>query len=188
MAAGLTLALAMFAQAAPIAQPPAAAPQSSAGQKEPESAPACSEPRTDGDRIVICTERPQGYRLDPNVMEANREKHSGGRPVRPGGKPLPDCATGVGPQACLVGGISPIGVALTAAEMAKRIATGEEVGSMFVTDPNPTEYQLYMMAKARREAEEAERIAAEAREKAAARQKQQASEPATTGVVDPSRD
>ena len=67
-------------------------------------------------------------------------------------------------------------------------ATGEEVGSMFVTDPNPTEYQLYMMAKARREAEEAERIAAEAREKAAARQKQQASEPATTGVVDPSRD
>jgi hypothetical protein len=44
---------------------------------------------------------------------------------------------------------------------------------MFKTDPHPTEYQLYLMAKARRESEEAEQAAAEAREKAAARQKQQ---------------
>ena len=94
---------------------------------------------------------PQGYRLDPDVMDAKRETHSGGRPVRPGGKVVPDCATGVGPRPCSVGGINLIGVALTAAEMAKRVAKGQEVGSMFQTDPNPSEYQLYLMAKARRE-------------------------------------
>jgi hypothetical protein len=185
MPAGLTIALAMLAQAAPAASEPAAqaAPAPARG---PADAPAdCSQPSRDSDRIVICTERPQGYRLDPDVMEARRETHSGGRPVRPGGKALPDCATGVGPQPCTVGGVNLIGVALTAAEMAKRVATGQEVGSMFKTDPNPSEYQLYLMAKARREAEEAEKAAAEARAKAAARQK------GPEGTVDsegPSRD
>jgi hypothetical protein len=38
---------------------------------------------------------------------------------------------------------------------------------MFVTDPHPDEYHLYLMAKARREAAEAEK-AAEARRRAAA--------------------
>lgn len=170
MAAGLNIALAMLAQAATSgAAAPAARPAPSTTVTEP--VPDCSEPSADSDRIVICTERPQGYRLDPDVMEARRQTHSGGQPVRPGGKVVPDCATGVGPRPCSMGGVDLIGVALTAAEMAKRVATGEEVGSMFKTDPNPTEYQLYMMAKARREAEEMEKAAAEAREKAAARQK-----------------
>ena len=186
MAAGLNLALAMLAQ---VAGPPAAAgpPAQAAPSTVTEPAADCSEPSPDSDRIVICTERPQGYRLDPDVMEAKRETHSGGRPVRPGGKVVPDCATGVGPQPCSYGGVNLIGVALTAAEMAKRVAKGEEVGSMFKTDPNPTEYQLYLMAKARREQEEVEKAAAEAREKAAARQKQQAGEPAAPQTAEPSR-
>jgi hypothetical protein len=169
MTAGLTVALAMLAQVAAADPAPSSPPAATA----PEPAADCSQPSADSDTIVICTERPQGYRLDPDVMQAKRETHSGGRPVRPGGRVIPDCATGVGPQPCMVGGVNLIGVALTAAEMAKRVATGEEVGSMFKTDPNPTEYQLYQMAKARRESEEAEQAAAKAREKAAARQKQQ---------------
>jgi hypothetical protein len=171
MAAGLNIALAMLAQvvAAPApARPPA---QAAPSTTVTEPVPDCSEPNADSNRIVICTERPQGYRLDPDVMEAKRETHSGGRPVRPGGKVIPDCATGVGPQPCSYGGVNLIGVALTAAEMAKRVAKGEEVGSMFKTDPNPTEYQLYLTAKAQREQEELEKAAAEEREKAAARQK-----------------
>jgi hypothetical protein len=56
-------------------------------------------------------------------------------------------------------GINLIGAALTAGEMAERLAKGEEVGSMFVTDPHPSEYQLYQMAKERREAEEAQKAA-----------------------------
>jgi hypothetical protein len=34
---------------------------------------------------------------------------------------------------------------------------------MFVTDPHPSEYQLYLEAKARREAREAEKAAARSR-------------------------
>lgn len=190
MVAGLTVALAMLAQAAPAATAPGppSTPPAAALKQEPDAVPACSEPTGDSDRIVICTERPQGYRLDPDVMDAKRETHSGGRPVRPGGKVVPGCATGVGPQPCSVGGINLIGVALTAAEMAKRVATGQEVGSMFKTDPNPSEYQLYLMAKARREAEEADKAAAEARAKAAARQKQQREQAADPQASDPSRD
>jgi len=171
MAAGLNLALAMLAQVAAAPAPARPPAQAAPSTTVTEPVPDCSEPNADSNRIVICTERPQGYRLDPDVMEAKRETHSGGRPVRPGGKVIPDCATGVGPQPCSYGGVNLIGVALTAAEMAKRVAKGEEVGSMFKTDPNPTEYQLYLMAKAQREQEELEKAAAEEREKAAARQK-----------------
>jgi hypothetical protein len=60
-----------------------------------------------------------------------------------------------------------IGAALTAVEMARRAAAGQDVGSMFVTDPHPDEYQLYRMAKARREAKETEE---KAKAKAAAAQ------------------
>ena len=40
--------------------------------------------------------------------------------------------------------------------MAKRVAQGQEIGSMFVTDPHPTEYQLYLAAKHAREQRELE--------------------------------
>jgi hypothetical protein len=56
--------------------------------------------------------------------------------------------------------INLIGAALTAAEMAKRVAEGKEIGSMFITDPHPSEYQLYVAAKRRREAKEAAAAAA----------------------------
>ena len=64
-------------------------------------------------------------------------------------------------------GINLIGAALTAAEMAKRLAAGKEIGSMFETEPNPSEYQLYQQARHEREAREAQK-AAEAKAKAAA--------------------
>jgi len=82
-----------------------------------------------------------------------------------------DCAVGpfgCGPQA----GINLVGAALTAATMVKKAVSGENVGQMFVTDPHPTEYQLYLAAKARREAREAEISAANqarAKEEEAAR-------------------
>jgi len=101
--------------------------------------------------------------------EAKRETHSGGRPTRPGGKPIPDCTAG--PAPCTMAGINLIGAALTAVEMAQRAAQGQEIGSMFVTDPHPSEYQLYQMAKARREAEDAEKAAEAAVAKAKARAK-----------------
>ena len=151
MIAGLPVALLILAPAA--AQPqPAKTPPAAAADK-------CPPPPPGSDAIVICTERPKGYRLNPDVMEARREVHSGGRPTSPYPSPRPDCAS-VGPAPCVTAGIPLIGAALTAVEMAKRVAEGKEIGSMFKTDPHPTEYQLYLMAKARREQREAEEAAA----------------------------
>lgn len=172
MLIGLPLTLAALAQAAE----PAAA-------TEPPSAPTASStaPRSDcrnttstDTAIVICAQRPEGYRLNPDVMEAKREMRSGGRPRRQATEsPRPDCAT-VGPAPCVNAGINLLAAAAVAAEMGKRLATGQEVGTMFVTDPHPSEYQLYLMAKARREAAEAEKAAAARRRAAVAAQAAQA--------------
>ena len=161
MPADLPVVIAMLVQAAsgaPAAAPP---PQPSHGAQPVNEACPSEPPKANQRDIVICAPRPQGYRLNPDVMEARREIHSGGRPTRPGpmGARPRDCAVGpwaCGPQA----GINLVGAALTAATMVKKAVSGENVGQMFVTDPHPTEYQLYLAAKARREARDAERAAA----------------------------
>jgi hypothetical protein len=160
------------ASAAPEPRPPAhVQPQEVTAGK----AAGCGTPESDSRVIVVCTQRPQGYRLNPDLMEAKRELRRGnaGRPPRPGGTVTPDCAT-VGPAPCIYAGVNLLAAAATAAEMAKRLASGEEIGSMFVTDPHPTEYQLYLAAKARREAEEREK----ATKKAKAAQAQRPNSPA----------
>jgi hypothetical protein len=160
MLVSFPVALAMLAPAAEAAADPAAQAQAPAPTPSTASESSCPAPAADSTTIVICTQRPNGYRLDPDIMEAKREMHSPGRPVRPGTEtPRPDCAT-VGPMPCARAGIDLLAAALTAAEMAKRLAKGQEVGSMFLTDPHPDEYHLYLMAKERREAEEAQKAAA----------------------------
>lgn len=164
MLIGSAAALVLLAQAADA--PPAAAPPEQPAAPAQRSENGCSPPALDSTTIVICTQRPQGYRLNPDVMEAKRQAHSGGRPVRQATEsPPPDCRT-VGPFPCFQPGINILAAAATAAEMARRVATGQEIGSMFLTDPQPDEYHLYLMAKARREAEEAAK-AATAKAKAA---------------------
>ena len=79
MVPGLAVAIALLAgspdaaAAAPDPQPPAT---------KTVEAP-CVTPLPDGDsrEIVVCAERPQGYRLNRDVMEAHREKHGAGRPT-----------------------------------------------------------------------------------------------------------
>lgn len=163
MAVAVPVALAFLVQAA--AQAPAA--QANAPVQRPSATPdRCAPQSSDSNIIVICSERQEGYRLNPDVMKARKEARSGGRPVRPGGKPIPACT--VGPQPCMYGGVNLIGVALTAAEMAKRLASGQEIGSMFETDPTMSEYQLYEVAKQQREADEAQQAAEAAAAKAKA--------------------
>ena len=165
MAVAVPIVLAFLVQAA--AQSPAAPAQANAPVQRPSATPdRCAPQSTDSNIIVICSERQEGYRLNPDVMKARKEARSGGRPVRPGGKPIPQCT--VGPQPCMYGGVNLIGVALTAAEMAKRVASGQEIGSMFETDPTMSEYQLYQVAKQQREAEEAQQAAEAAAAKAKA--------------------
>lgn len=165
------------------AQPAPPKPPAKTAAATPAEADPCAAASAAGNtrEIVICAQRPQGYRLNPDVMEARREIRSGGQPRYPHEMfRRRDCAT-IGPAPCFDAGINIIAAATTLATMAQRIAKGEEIGSMFVTDPHPDEYQLYRMAKMRREAREAEaEAAAEAKAKAA-----KAAAPASTSTPPP---
>jgi hypothetical protein len=129
--------------------------------------------------IVICAQRPEGYRINSDVMEAKREIHSSGPPRYPHETfRTRDCGT-VGPMPCFDAGINIVGAAMTAVAMIERLAKGQEIGSMFVTDPHPDEYQLYRLAKQRREAKEAaEALAAALKAKANAKPSDAAPNPA----------
>jgi hypothetical protein len=180
MLAGLPFAILALAAAASAAAPAPAQPQQAQPQPSPppqaqpplktsdeRCAPA---PRTTNDReIVVCVEKPQGYRIDPDVLASKRAMRGGGRPKRPERLRDTACAS-VGPAGCMGAGagINLIGAALTAAEMAARLSKGQEIGSMFRTTPEMSEYELYQEAKRAREAKEAEAAAAAAAQAKAA--------------------
>jgi hypothetical protein len=172
MLAGLPILMLMAAPAA--SETPASGAEetpSPAGGVEPCRTPFPGE----GDKeIVICVERQQGFRIDPDIREAVRQKNRKTlkRPERFADK---SCAS-VGGQGCGTAGINVLAAALTAAEMAKRAVTGGNVGEMFVTDPQPDEYQLYLQAKREREAKK-EAVAARLKAEAEARAKAFADEP-----------
>ena len=175
MFVGLIVAAALLGQAADASPPqqaygpatPAPKPATPPVKTAASECPAAT-PDPSSNAIVVCAPKPQGYRIDPDVLEAKREKKEAlaGRPKPPDNLKDHGCKV-VGPAPCMdaptVNLLAAVG---TAAEMADRLAKGEEVGSMFVTDPQPTEYQLYLEARKRREAKEAE-AAAKARQKAA---------------------
>lgn len=162
MLAGLPLAIALLAAgAAPASAAPADPAPTKVADGAAKAADRCvpAPPTTSQQEIVVCVQKPQGYRLDPDVMEANRAKRSG-RPKRPERLHDNSCAI-VGPAGCMGAGagINLLAAAITAATMAARLSKGEEIGSMFRTTPEPTEYQLYLEAKRNREADEADAAA-----------------------------
>lgn len=123
---------------------------------EKKTAADCETPMPDAStrEIVICAQRPNGYRINPDIMEARRELRSGGPPKQHDRIDPKECA--VGPFGCnyLGGGINVVAAATTLATLAKRLSEGKEIGSMFQTTPSPSEYELYLAAKKRREAKE----------------------------------
>jgi hypothetical protein len=151
------LLMAAAAQAAPAGS----ATPTATGPTEVVRAPAtgnepCETPLPkDGDQeIVICVERPEGYRIDPDIMDAEKgmKRKKLKRPERYVDK---SCAN-VGPMGCRgEPGINLLAAAVFAATAAKRAANGENVGEMFITDPQPDEYELYQEAKREREARKA---------------------------------
>jgi hypothetical protein len=159
MIAGFPAALILLAQAASAANYGPSEPQEPKPAAKPPTT-ACPGPVPTSEReIVICAERPNGYRLDPDVMEAHRAARNHTRP-KPPDKMKDNSCTSVGPMLCgPPAGINLVSAAVTAVTMATKAVKGENVGRMFVTDPQPSEYQLYLEAKARREAEEAEKAA-----------------------------
>jgi hypothetical protein len=162
MPLGLSVALAIAAQPASGGAAPAAARSNQPSAAAPADSCKRSWPNLETGEIVVCAERPQGYRINADIMKAQKMKRVAGRPSRAAAAGVKDtsaCAVGPHPMGCQSAGINIIGAALTAVEMASRLARGEEIGSMFVTNPEPDEYQLYVAAKAAREAEEAAKAA-----------------------------
>lgn len=167
MPAGLPFMLVAAAQAA-------APPSSAYGPAEPATAPAVAPkeaqrecrtpavPDPNSRDIVVCAERPNGYRLDPDVLAAKRLKKQG-ESIRPRNPHETyanhNCAT-VGPMGCRGQATVDIFTAATAvAAMAQRLSQGQPIGPMFQTQPTLSEYQLYQEAKKQREAQEAEKAA-----------------------------
>jgi hypothetical protein len=153
MPVGLPVALVMLAQIYGPAAPPATKPPQAAPSAEKDCSPSAPDPKTG--EIVVCAIKPEGYRLNPDVLEAKREIHNGGRLKPPENFKRNDCAT-IGPMGCRGQYFDLMAAAATLAKVADRLSTGQEVGSLFATDPHPSEYQLYLEAKQRREAKEAE--------------------------------
>jgi hypothetical protein len=158
MPAGLSLAIALLVGAAP--------PDAGQAAKSPAPAPKADNgcgptpPGIEPGEIFVCAPKPQGYRIDPDVLEANRAKRRG-TPKRPERMADTSCAS-VGPFGCTGlggGGIDLLGAAMVLGSMATKAIRGENVGEMFVTDRKPTEYELYKEAKREREAKEAEAAA-----------------------------
>jgi hypothetical protein len=188
MPAGLTVAIALFAQAATAASPsqPVYGPAPLAPAKPASTAKAvreCVNQNKDpnGNEIVVCAVKPEGYRLPADIVEARRLKKQGitGPPHNPH-ETFADhsCAT-VGPMGCRgTPTINLLAVAVTAAEIQQRLAKGQEIGSIFQTEKASSDYKLFLQAKAEREAKEAQAAAKAAQAKAEAAAKASPAPPA----------
>ena len=139
MPAGLPVAIALFAQAVGAA-PTAAEAAATAKPAERDCAP--QTPSANPNEIVVCAVKPQGYRIDPDLMEARREKKRGaaGRPKSPHESYADHSCATVGPMGCRGGPtVNLLAAGLVAAQIAGRVAKGEDVGGIFKTTPEPTE-------------------------------------------------
>ncbi len=197
MPAGLPVALLLFAQAAanapaknasPAYGPAAAAPVSPAVPvKAAERECATQKTPVNSNEIVVCAVKPQGYRIDPDVMEARRLKKKGdpGPPRNPHETYADHSCATVGPMGCRFGPtFDVVGAAMAAANMIDKAVKGEDVGKALVTDPSRDEYQLYLQAKKAREEKQADAaakaVADAARAKAAAQPAEGTPSPASS--------
>jgi hypothetical protein len=156
---GAFLLLLAEIEAAPAEPPPS--PETVTNEQCEDARQQSADTRT----ITVCAQRPNGYRLNPDVMAAKRTKRSGrgGGPRAPENFKRDECAT-VGPMGCRGQGVIDIpSAAIAAAQMVAKAAQGENVGEMFETDKQLSEYELYLLAKAEREAREDEEAAAKVR-------------------------
>jgi hypothetical protein len=140
----------------------ASAPAATPAKEAPRNCTTPAVPDSNSREIVVCAERPNGYRLDPDVLAAKRLKKKGEsiRPRNPH-ETFADhsCAT-VGPMGCRgQATIDMFTAAAALAAMGERLSKGQEIGSMFKTEPTSSEYQLYLEAKKQREEEEANKAA-----------------------------
>jgi len=171
--AALLAALFLLAQAAsaapadssqPAYGPTPPAPGKSATPPIKTAEQQCAQQKADPNskEIVVCAIRPQGYRIDPDVLAAKRMKKKGdpGPPRNPHETYVDQSCATVGPMGCRGGaGFNVVGAAMAAANVIDKAIKGENVGQALATDPTQSEYKLYQEAKREREAKEAEKAA-----------------------------
>jgi hypothetical protein len=178
MPAGLAFALAAAAQTVAAAPPSAFGPAATAatapeGARSKQAQSECKTPAVpdpNSREIIVCAVKPNGYRLDPDVVTANRLKKKGEsvRPRNPHESYADHSCATVGPMGCRGQPTIDIFTAAAAlATMAERLSEGQEIGSMFETTPAKGDYALYLEAKKQREETEADKAA---KSKAAAAQ------------------
>lgn len=109
--------------------------------------------------ITVCAPPPEGYRIDPDVIRAKQIAHNHTLPKRRELLKDTSCQV-VGSAGCMNPPmINVVGAAMTAVKMVQTALEGGNVGQLLVTDPQPSEYQIYLAAKADREADEREKAA-----------------------------
>ena len=139
------------------AQPASVGPAAPSPPKPPAASPVsrCETPiPTEPGEVVVCAERPSGYRIDPDVLAAERIKKNP-RGLKPAERHADMSCQTVGPMGCrgaVAVDLFSAGVAI--AKMADKISKGASVGSLFVTSPTSSEYELYLQAKREREERE----------------------------------
>ena len=164
MAFGLPVALVVLAQAASAAPAPATPPPAAANAQPPadcRNAPPSPNSRS----ILVCGQKPDGYRIDPDILEAKREHRNQSGPRPRDTMTHNDCAT-VGPMGCRPGRPSTSSPSPGDCANGRNREQGRRRRKMFETTPEMSEYQLYLEAKKRREAKEAQAAAAAAKAKA----------------------
>ena len=167
MPAGLSVAFLLIAQAASAYGPASSAKPVATPAKVAECAP---QARTaNPNEIVVCAVKPDGYRIDPDVMAARKAKKQGdlSKPRSPHETYADHSCATIGPMGCRgTPTVNLLAAAAVAAKISERLAKGQEIGSIFETDPHPTDYTLYVKAKKEREAKEAAAAAQKIKEAA----------------------
>jgi hypothetical protein len=150
--------------------PPATAAAAAAPPPAPLPDAACAS--RDARDIVVCGQRRQSFRLDPSVVEGERQAESDSRSAT-SAMPSAQAACAASKMGCTkdLRSLDLANVGLVAATTAIRAARGEDWAKAFKPG-GPDEYQLYRQAKRRHEAEAEERAAIEVRRKAEAQELQ----------------
>lgn len=107
------------------------------------------------DEVIVCGKPGQRYRIDPNVLEADRAANA--LPPKPPVQADQAGASGcVGPNACKDGVIPLVGMALAAAKAAALAANGDDWRDAIRTQDD--QYRLYKQAEERRRKERGVKI------------------------------
>jgi hypothetical protein len=135
--------------------PPAPAP----ARKTARSPGEGCQPK-DARDIVVCAQRRQAYRLDPSIVDAERQGERIDRSAT-SAMPAAQASCAASPMGCGKGleSLDVANVALVVGKAAVRAAKGKDWASALRTG-GPDEYQLYLQAKRQREAREEEQAAA----------------------------